>query len=636
VAPDQQGGEVIDRNRPWGLGRLVGWSAVVLFSSACEIQADSAPPTYAPPPPTLPGGAQPSPARPGVAAAPASRTLPAHIAHVPGLSGEEVVVPSYAPGSAVVFAQPDAQLPARIFVKRHIPQGSPPAPNEVIWQVSAQQSQMPNRNRHFGSATVLQGVGFEVPQLPRGVYDAWYFDGRPTMPVRPTAAPVKPADPRASQSITFEIKPRLRLPEAVVIGAAGTDVDVVVGFYGPPAVPPTTAAPGWSFERLPVSLAGLGAFAQLAPGQAPQTITGPDGLAHFRLRLMAPGQVDLRAAAPGFDPAMVRLLSYDASTGARPLLRTDLLQPGDVFLYYRNGIISDAIVGFEGDELGNNPNGRPTYSHAGIYLGKNDQGVDEVIEMLEGGWNGWTRRPVEQSAKDETILLDVYRRPWLTPAQRQQVRNNAINYHAEHNIFGHLDHLPYANGQIIVLLKAYTAVLDTPVRMLADYEDIFDEGKDRMICSELVAWSYYDAGLQLRVRAWPDVQKHGLLSTLNRWMDYTTPNMLAQSPDRCRFRRPLRRLTHEDGHAVTASASITCCRSPSGGAMRLWSLLPADPVVNCRRATGCRSASCSSPEEPRWWAAGRSLRSAAPFEREVCFRLTPRPELVRPGRFLAL
>jgi hypothetical protein len=52
-----------------------------------------------------------------------------------------------------------------------------------------------------------------------------------------------------------------------------------------------------------------------------------------------------------------------------------------------------------------------------------------------------------------------------------------------------------------------------------------------MICSELVAWAYSDAGLRLTVRPWQDASGHGLLTTWDRWMDYTTPNMLAQSPD---------------------------------------------------------------------------------------------------------
>jgi hypothetical protein len=515
------------------VSKFVGWLSVTLSLGACEIHVDSTAPASAPALPPAVYAPSPTPGPPQ------RRVLPLHIARVPGIRGEEVVVPSYAPGSPIVFAQPDAQFPSRVFLKRHVPQGSPPPPSETIWQLVPQATRIPNLHGRFGAGTMLPGVAFEAPQLPRGVYDAWYFDGRPTAPLRPVEAPVKTADARASQSITFEIKPRLRVPEAVVHAAAGTDVDITVGFAGPAWIPASTIAATQPYGGVPIALTGLGGSMQPASGQATQALTGPDGFARFRVHVSSVGQVDLRAVSPGYDPVIARVVTFDASrvAGGRLVLRTDLLQPGDALLYFRNGIVSDTIAWAEPQEIGANPNGRPpplyapygAYSHAGIYVGKNPQGVDEVIEMLEGKWDGWTRRPLEASVKDETLLVDVYRRPGLTPTQRQQLAANAISYHAEHTFSGY--HLPYANGQIIVLAKAFTAWFDTPVRLLADYEDLFDEGKDRMICSELVAWSYYDAGLGLRVRPWQDVAGHGLLTTLDRSMDYTTPNMLAQSPD---------------------------------------------------------------------------------------------------------
>ena len=70
-----------------------------------------------------------------------------------------------------------------------------------------------------------------------------------------------------------------------------------------------------------------------------------------------------------------------------------------------------------------------------------------------------------------------------------------------------------------------------PVDWLADYEDVFDYGKERMICSELVAWAYHDAQIHIRVQPWPDLYSDGVWTTVERQMDYTTPNMLARSPD---------------------------------------------------------------------------------------------------------
>ena len=512
-----------------GHSTIAGVLALIASFAVYDVRADT-------PPVVGPG---PSSATVSTGTPAQKRVLPVHIARVTDVHGEEVAVASYAPGSPVAFAQPD-QLPNRILIKRHVLQGLPTPPNETIWQIAPRQTRILNQHGRFGAGTMLPGVAFEVPQLPRGIYDAWYVDGQPTSPVRSVAAPVKSADPRATQSITFEIKPRLRVPEAVVHGAVGTDVEVAIGFVGSTTVPPTTVGGRQSYDHIPISLTGLGGFAQLAPGQTTQGVTGVDGLAHFKVRLSAVGQADLNAVSPGYDPTFLRIIAFDASqlVGGRLPLRTDLLQPGDALLFLRNGFISDSIAEVEPDQIGRNPNGRPpaqlthglgAYSHAAIYIGKNVQGVPEVIEMLEGLWDGWTRRPLETSIKDDSLLVDVYRRQGLTATQRQQLVANAISYHAEHALFGY--HLPYANGQILVLLKAYAGGLDTSVQLLADYEDLFDEGKDRMICSELVAWAYYDAGFRLTVRPWPAMSGHGVLTTGDRWMDYTTPNMLAQSPD---------------------------------------------------------------------------------------------------------
>jgi outer membrane protein OmpA-like peptidoglycan-associated protein len=53
-----------------------------------------------------------------------------------------------------------------------------------------------------------------------------------------------------------------------------------------------------------------------------------------------------------------------------------------------------------------------------------------------------------------------------------------------------------------------------------------------MICSELAAWAYRDAGVRVDVAPWwPDIEKQGLLELAGAPMDFTTPNMLSHSPD---------------------------------------------------------------------------------------------------------
>jgi hypothetical protein len=50
-----------------------------------------------------------------------------------------------------------------------------------------------------------------------------------------------------------------------------------------------------------------------------------------------------------------------------------------------------------------------------------------------------------------------------------------------------------------------------------------------MICSELVAWAYHDAGLELYVPYWKVLSDLNIFTSHERQHDYTTPNMLAHS-----------------------------------------------------------------------------------------------------------
>jgi hypothetical protein len=205
-----------------------------------------------------------------------------------------------------------------------------------------------------------------------------------------------------------------------------------------------------------------------------------------------------------------------------PFARVDRLEVGDVLLYDDQGVVSDGIKLGEQFELGVNPPGRPEYSHAALFAGRGAQGTYDVVEMLHA--EGFTRRSFDLS-KEGALRIDVYRRPGLNPQQGQSIVGQALSYHPPGG-------RPYANGQIAVLVASVADQFwGAPVDWLADYEDVFDYGKERMICSELVAWAYHDAQIHLRVLPWPDLYSDGVWTTVERQMDYTTPNMLARSPD---------------------------------------------------------------------------------------------------------
>ena len=60
-----------------------------------------------------------------------------------------------------------------------------------------------------------------------------------------------------------------------------------------------------------------------------------------------------------------------------------------------------------------------------------------------------------------------------------------------------------------------------------------------MICSELVAWVYQDAGLPLNVQYWRALNDANIFISDDRRRDYTTPNMIARSGDLARVGRYL-------------------------------------------------------------------------------------------------
>jgi hypothetical protein len=291
----------------------------------------------------------------------------------------------------------------------------------------------------------------------------------------------------------------------------------------------------------------------LAASQSAIVATSEDGLAHFKLHVASEGDVYIAAMSPGFSPVAIRVVG-----GIEHRVRADRLEPGDALLRQGNGLISPAIQWGEQRELGGtNPDGRPWYSHVAIVISRaihvgEDAGSVETAEMLGGGL---TKHTLIDTMNGCTTL-DVYRRAGVAAADQQRIVDSVRSYPAA----------PYAWGQITALGLAgaiglsETAEARTAARaeksawraffgafklvgeealetaehagllLAAADVELRDAGKARMICSELAAWAYRDAGVALDVAPWwPDVKKQGLLTGLDAQMDYTTPNMIARS-----------------------------------------------------------------------------------------------------------
>ena len=435
---------------------------------------------------TAPLDAQPPP--------PAS---PRKAPRVMGAQGKSVGVRSLLPGSPVAFSLPEPHLPARVLIKPH--DASSP-----VWSVSPTSTVLSDLHGKFGAGTNLSGVGFVVPQLPNGIYDAWYTEGHPVSPIAPHSSRVAPANPAASQSISFAITPRLRAQTKTLYGAPGSDLDVAIGIVGPTSVPASTTSAGRAFDPVSVTLTGT--------ERPVRGTVGPDGLAHFRVHVTKTGIFDLSASAPGFDSTPVRIVGGQAAAAPR----TNLLQPGDVLLHVGESGLSDAIRIGEAIELPPNPNGGPTYSHAGLYVGS---GL--TIEMLS---DGAEQRDLPTSFADD-YAVDVYRHTTpLTDAQRQSIVGAALAYRSR------AGGMLYADLQITI----FGLVVDPLGLFVQDdaaEEQLYDLGKEKMICSELVAWAYHDAGSHLTVSPWRGIASNGLWTSLEQQMDYTTPTMLAESGD---------------------------------------------------------------------------------------------------------
>ncbi len=239
----------------------------------------------------------------------------------------------------------------------------------------------PTRPPHgkFGQAKTLPGVAFEVPQLPQGIYDAWYVDGHPTTARAPLQPRIAPADAKASQSITFEIKPRLRVVEAVARGAPGTDVDAAVGFVGPherrrpPARQHLCVRPR---ARHPCGSSAASARA----GAEPRGCLGADRLARFKVIFARPGRWTSRPRRPVSTPsdsacwaALSRPFVQTCSSGRRTAAR-------------RRWTSAEEIIDVDGREVG-------VTALATRPACRCLRGRERNHRILEDGvhW-GWTRR----------------------------------------------------------------------------------------------------------------------------------------------------------------------------------------------------------------------------------------------------
>ena len=435
------------------------------------------------------------------------------------------------------------------------------------------------------AAAVRKVVTFVVPQLPAGVYNAWY----------------EVADRPGEQlgSMRLQLSPELHAAVGLVRGNPGEEAEVQVG------VDTTFVAAKGGKEpeqrQFQVTLQTDGSVVGLAPGQSATVSTGKDGYATWKVRLNKEGETVLKATAPGFEPSEIAVVSgpppaspqakaaereleqaqkdaQDAEEEARierakaertesavsmtqsidrtlglkdleklaamrekaeeraeraeekrsqalfrvataqarlaalapaPPFSAQDLQPGDVLLILGDGYLSKKIRDVDGSQVG-----LADYSHAALYVGEFG-GRRMIVEMLN---QGHTLQPLEDAMRDDR-RVDVWR--WgggLSEFQRSRIvttaREALYNKH-------------YAHAQIGVLLVAAVAPKGIGVERAMRAAERWSGGRRQLICSELVAVAYHEAGLDPSASKWWPYVTDLVRGNDDREHDYTTPNMLA-------------------------------------------------------------------------------------------------------------
>jgi hypothetical protein len=552
------------------------------------------------------------------------------------------IVLSFPTGAVVAFPDPietkaDGKLPVdKIFIRQD------PSANNTVWVVepqevvlSASAVESQSSNPATSAKPSIKGIGFVVPQLEKGAYEAWYE---------------APSQNQQGQSIKLMIVPQLFVEEGIERGSPNGSVEVRVKISSSTVFVKNSSTPVQ--VSIPVRLqSGDSSVADVAPGQSGTVITDADGYARWKVQIKRAGKAEFTATANNFEPATVYVVGMPAPAqtlaeaelkeaeaqavareaeafeaaarvitlvakaqeetqtaksrvaeaqvtleGATPAIsraesegrlkarveasqeiaetaearvaaarlaageaqqraaearaiaqektarlaaqvstiRESDLKPGDAFLV-RGGtpILSPGIMRFEASQLG----GTAPYSHASLYLGEIG-GVKMVAEMWSSGY--WIT-PLNVSLRG-AIIVDVFRWSGIDDNKRNEIARRGANMFGDAfryirsndpSLFTSGSPVPYAYEEIGVLgmsvlpLTPDSFIIST-VRSVVDPRA---GGRRKMICSELVAWVYRDVGLDPQVTFWRRLNDAGVFMNDDRRKDYTTPNMLARSPN---------------------------------------------------------------------------------------------------------
>ena len=493
-------------------------------------------------------------------------------------AAEEAPLPFFPTGSLASFPAAAKQPTLKkIFIRSDAPEDA------RVWVAGSQEVLLPTTDGIDPQKPISteNGVGFMVPQLPLGAYVAWYDADAANATGQSMKLRILPelqADTgivRGSPGEDVNIKVRIYSPTVTQKDAKTADEVTVNVTLTPQNQEVADLAPaqsaivstnreGYAVWKVRIKTPGITGFIARAEGFQPTQVavvgmrrparTFMEGELLAAQEIMAERANAARAAQGQVTTARVQkdtpqaaavamqaqaqaqaamadaqqaVTQLNAQRTSEPrILTEDDLLPGDIFLVLGGSSVSRYIAAAE-TKAANQPS---LYSHASLYLGKaNRRGM--VAEMWDSGY--WIT-PIDVSTKG-LIIVDVYRRDGIDDAKRRDIVARAQGLYGTRPVFLslftplHGSLIPYAIEQITVLGSAARNAPALALRIAAAGTDLLAGGKKKMICSELVAWVYHDAGLELNVEHWKSLVDANVLTTEARRMDYTTPNMIARS-----------------------------------------------------------------------------------------------------------
>ncbi|HKS27589.1 MAG TPA: hypothetical protein VJS44_07205 [Pyrinomonadaceae bacterium] len=228
-----------------------------------------------------------------------------------GPQQQEQIVPSFPTGAVAAFPNPvaplaDGRLPVdKIFIRQ-----DPPA-NNTIWVVEPQEVMLgpvaQDNKAASPSAASSKGVGFVVPQLDKGNYEAWYES---------------PSQNQPGQSMKLAVVPQLLVEEGLKRSAPGAEIEIRVKISSPKLFVKNSTTP--QAVSVPVRIQSSDpSVADVAASQAANVVTDAEGYARWKIRVKRTGLAEFTASANNFEPASVYVvgMSMPAQTLAEAELR---------------------------------------------------------------------------------------------------------------------------------------------------------------------------------------------------------------------------------------------------------------------------------------------------------------------------